>query len=92
MLEHPALAEEWAQALRSPHPEAMARVRAAIGEIRAAHGCGGELAVPSQEGERRALPPGHPPVPGHGELPPGHPPVQSSPRPPLFQPPDVVTI
>jgi hypothetical protein len=92
MLEHPALAEEWAQALRSLQPDAMARVRAVIAEIRAAHGCTGELAMPDPASGPRALPPGHPPVRGHGALPPGHPPVQSSPRPALFQAPDVVDV
>jgi hypothetical protein len=95
MLEHPVLAREWAQALRSAEPDALARVRGLIGEIRAAHGCTGELALPAQPSpgsEPGVLPPGHPPVPGHG-LPPGHPPVQSSPRPlQLFHERQVVTI
>jgi hypothetical protein len=95
MLEHPALAHEWAQALRSAEPDELARVRAMIAQIRAAHGCMGELALPSPpsaDPESRALPPGHPPIPGRG-LPPGHPPVQSAPRSiPLFHERDIVTI
>jgi hypothetical protein len=93
MLEHPALAEEWAQAFRSSQPDEIARMRAILGELRAAHGCPGATARPRPEREPGALPPGHPPIPGRDELPPGHPPVQSSPpRPALFQPPEVVTI
>jgi hypothetical protein len=94
MLENPALAEEWAQALRSAHPDAVARLRALFSEIRAAHGCPGGLAMPSPGPEAGALPPGHPPVPGHG-LPPGHPPIPSSPsspRAPLFEAPALLTI
>jgi hypothetical protein len=95
MLEHPALAHEWARALRSAEPDELARLRAMIAEIRAAHGCMGELALPTlPEAEREpgALPPGHPPIPGYG-LPPGHPPVQSSPRAqPLFHEREIVTI
>jgi hypothetical protein len=95
MLEHPAFANEWAQALRSAEPDGLARVRAMIAHIRAAHGCIGEMtlpSLPSPERESPALPPGHPPVPGRG-LPPGHPPLESSPRSfPLFQEREVVTI
>jgi hypothetical protein len=95
MLEHPALAGEWAQALRSSAPDEVARVRALIEQIRAAHGCSGELALPafpSPAPDAGALPPGHPPVPGRG-LPRGHPPVQSSPRSlQLFHEREIVTI
>jgi hypothetical protein len=91
MLENPALAEEWAAAVRSAEPDAIARVRAMIAEIRAAHGCVGELAIPAPAGEPGGLPPGHPPV-GERPLPRGHPPVPSSPRTPLFEPPDVLSI
>jgi hypothetical protein len=70
-------------------------VRAMIAQIRAAHGCMSELALPTLPAPERdwgALPPGHPPIPGD-ELPPGHPPVQSSPRAqPLFHEREIVTI
>jgi hypothetical protein len=91
MLEHPALADEWARAVRSASPDAVARVRALLSEIRAAHGCSGEVAVPPPH-DAPALPPGHPPVPGSRELPPGHPPVGGAPRAPLFEAPAVLTI
>jgi hypothetical protein len=91
MLENPALAEEWAAALRSAEPDEIARVRAMIAQIRAAHGCTGELALPAPADAPGGLPPGHPPV-GERALPRGHPPVPSSPRAPLFEPPDALTI
>jgi len=87
MLEDPALAEEWAQALRSAEPQAIAHVRALIAEIRAAHGCTDELTAPAPR-----LPPGHPPVPDPDALPQGHPPIPSFPRTPLFEAPAVLTI
>ncbi len=85
MLEDPVLAEEWAQALRSAEPQAIAHVRALIAEIRAAHGCTDELTAPAP-----VLPPGHARDPD--ALPPGHPPIPSSPRTPLFEAPAVLTI
>jgi hypothetical protein len=94
MLENPALAEEWAAAIRSAAPGELARVRAMIAEIRAAHGCTGEMAMPAPAGEPGGLPPGHPPV-GERALPEGHPPIRSAPstpRTPLFEAPAVVTI
>ncbi len=92
MLEHPALAQEWADALRSAQPEGLARIRAMIAEIRAAHGCDGAPAAPAPAQERGLLPPGHPPIPDTSALPPGHPPIQSAPRLPLFEAPAVLTI
>lgn len=85
MLENPAVAQEWADALRSAQPGEVARVRAMIDEILAAHGCARGPDESQQAGssgseaparEPGRLPPGHPPV-GGGErqLPPGHPPV-----------------
>lgn len=62
MLEDPELASEYAQALRSGDAGEVARVRSRIREIRALHGCEGEVALPSRAPE--ALPPGHPPVGG----------------------------
>lgn len=92
MLELPALAEEWAQALRSAQPEEMARVRAMISQIRAAHGCTVEPEMPAPSQAPSFLPPGHPPIPGLDALPPGHPPVQSAPRLPRIEAPAVLTI
>lgn len=60
MLEDPALASEYAQALRSGDADEVARVRSRIREIRALHGCEGEVALPSRA--PGGLPPGHPPV------------------------------
>jgi hypothetical protein len=64
MLENPDLASEYAQALRSGDADEVARVRAKLREIRAVHGCEGDVALPSRvpEGDAPALPPGHPPV------------------------------
>jgi hypothetical protein len=90
MLENPRLAHEWAEALRSSSPGEVARVRALLEGIRAAHGCRGEVAMP-EVGTR--LPPGHPPLPeAHPSLPPGHPPVPSAPAHRLFSEPGIVTI
>jgi hypothetical protein len=102
VLEDPALAQEWAQALRSAEPRTVDRVRALIAQIRAVHGCMDEL-LPPQPAPR--LPPGHPPVadpdalpPGHPPIadpdapPPGHPPIPSSPSGPPFGAPAVLTI
>ncbi len=61
MLEHPALAEEYARALLSPDPGAVGRVEAMLRGVRQAHGCGGEVALPREVAPR--LPPGHPPIP-----------------------------
>jgi len=91
MLDHPALAQEWADALRSAQPSQIARIQAMIAEIRAAHGCGRE-AVPALAQEPGLLPPGHPPIPGAGSLPPGHPPLGAPPHMPLFEAPAIVTI
>ncbi len=86
MLEEPALAEQWAEAVRSAEPEAIARVQALIADLRAVHGCAREPTMPAPR-----LPPGHPPIPAPGVLPPGHPPIPSS-QVPLFEPPAVLTI
>lgn len=61
MLEHPGLAHEYAQALRSGDATEVARVESMLREIRAVHGCEGEVAFPAAPGAP-ALPPGHPPV------------------------------
>src|SRR6266498_3130749 len=92
MLEHPALAYEWAQALRSAQPDEIARVQAMLAEIRAAHGCKGEFAMPAPAPRGSALPRGHPPIREERELPAGHPPIPSSPNAPIFEPPAVYTI
>jgi hypothetical protein len=63
MLENPDLASEYAQALRSGDADEVARVRSKLREIRAVHGCEGDVALPSRAPEGApALPPGHPPV------------------------------
>jgi hypothetical protein len=92
MLENPALAEEWAAAMRSAEPAEVARIRSRIEEIRAAHGCTGPLAMPPPVRETGPLPPGHPPIDGAGDLPADHPPIPSSPHTPLFQAPAVLSI
>ncbi len=68
LLENPGLASEWAGALRSGDADEIARVKALFGQIRSAHGCGGDLALPDTA-PAPALPPGHPPV-APGERPP----------------------
>lgn len=62
MLENPGLAHEYAGALRSGDASEIARVEALLHEIRAAHGCEGEIALPSSPQRAPALPPGHPPI------------------------------
>ncbi len=81
LLENPALAEEYAGALKSGDAAEIARVRAMFDQIRSAHGCSGEVATP-QAAPAPRLPPGHPPVtPGE------HPPVSVG-----FEAPSTVTI
>jgi hypothetical protein len=79
MLENPALASEWSQALRSGDAAQIARMKALFGQIRSAHGCGGEVAIPSAPQSGAELPPGHPQV--SPRLPPGHPPIAPGERP-----------
>ncbi len=62
MLEHPALAHEYARALRSGEPGEVERVAAMLREIRSAHGCEGEVALPTLSPAAPRLPPGHPAV------------------------------
>jgi hypothetical protein len=81
MLENPALAEEYAAALKSGDEAEIARVRGMFDQIRSAHGCSGPVAMPDAAPEPR-LPPGHPPI-----TPGDHPPVAVG-----FEGPGVVTI
>ncbi len=69
LLENPALAEQYAQALKSGDQEEIARVRGLFEEIRSAHGCSGPVAMPDSP-PASTLPPGHPPI-----TPGDHPPV-----------------
>jgi hypothetical protein len=62
LLEHPAIAEGYAEALRSGDADEIGRVEHALREIRSVHGCRGEFEMPSAPAGRPALPPGHPPV------------------------------
>lgn len=62
MLENPGLAHEYAQALRSGEASEVERVEAMLRDIRAAHGCEGEVALPQAPRSAPALPPGHPPI------------------------------
>ena len=66
MLENPNLAHEYAQALRSGDAGEVHRIETLLGQIRAAHGCEGEVALPATPPAQStpALPPGHPPVDG----------------------------
>jgi hypothetical protein len=82
MLEHPDLAHQYAQALRSGEPGELARVEALLRDIRAAHGCEGEIALPAAPRSAPALPPGHPPVDEWHRAAPS----------PLIEPPAVLTI
>jgi hypothetical protein len=81
ILENPAIADEYASALKSGDAAEIARVRTMFDQIRSAHGCSGAAAMPEQAPAPR-LPPGHPPItPGE------HPPVAVG-----FEGPGVVTI
>ncbi|WP_242346116.1 hypothetical protein [Anaeromyxobacter terrae] len=77
MLQDPELAREYFSALHGGDASARARLEAMVGELRAAHGCGGAGESASQE----TL--GHPPV--SPRLPPGHPPVGGTPAVPIFE-------
>ncbi len=81
LLENPAMAEEYAAALKSGDADEIARVRGMFDQIRSAHGCSGTAAMPDAAPAPR-LPPGHPAItPGE------HPPVAVG-----FEGPGVVTI
>jgi hypothetical protein len=67
LLTNPGLASEYDHAVQSGNAEELARVKALFDHIRAAHGCGGEVALPAAPQAPR-LPPGHPPI-GPGERP-----------------------
>jgi hypothetical protein len=82
MLENPGLASEYAQALRSGDAAEIARVRSMLEEIRAFHGCEGNVALPSRAPEGASgLPPGHPPIGG-----------EAVPRRQLFETPATISI
>jgi hypothetical protein len=82
MLEDPGLAHDFAQALRSGDETEVARVRTLFERIRAAHGCEGEVALPTHAPDAASdLPPGHPPVDG-----------RRIPRPHLFEAPATLAI
>jgi hypothetical protein len=81
MLEDPGLAHDFAQALRSGDATEVARVRSLFERIRAAHGCDGEVALPTRAPDAPSLPPGHPPVDG-----------RRTPRPQLFEAPATLSI
>jgi hypothetical protein len=86
LLEHPALAEQYADALRSQDAEELGRFARLLRDIRTAHGCEGEVSLPGAPRAAPRLPPGHPPV--------GHPfPGEGHPAPGArFEPPGIVTI
>lgn len=71
LLEHPDVASAYAEALRSGDAGEVGRIEDALREIRSAHGCPGDVALPAaplghpaRPHAPRALPPGHPPVDG----------------------------
>lgn len=80
MLEDPALAHDFAEALRSGDASEVARVRSLFEQIRAAHGCEAEVALPAPDAVK-SLPPGHPPVDG-----------RRTPHPQLFEAPATLSI
>lgn len=93
MLQNPGLASAYGRALRSGDPGAVERLRAHLEQLRTAHGCTGEVALPNAPEAAPALPPGHPPI--APRLPPGHPPIEPGERPPLtphIEAPGIVTI
>ncbi len=86
MLENPRLAAEYAAALRSGEAGEVARVEALLAEIRAAHGCSGDVALPASPHVEPRLPHGHPSideVPGM---------LRGTPRTPIFEAPATLTI
>ncbi len=86
MLTNPQLASEYAQALRSGDADELARVQSLFKDIRAMHGCGGEVVLPAPPHGDPRLPPGHPPIDGM----PGT--VRGAPRTPIFEAPATLTI
>ncbi len=68
LLQEPTLASAYAEALRTGDQGELAHVRAMISQIRSAHGCAGDVALPDSAPTPR-LPPGHPPI-APGERPP----------------------
>jgi hypothetical protein len=64
LLEHPGIASEYAEALRSGDSGEIGRVEDMLRDIRSAHGCTGDAALPAAPRAHPALPPGHPPVRG----------------------------
>lgn len=62
MLEQPGIADEYARALHSGEWAEIERVEALLRGIRAAHGCGGDAALPMLRDRTPRLPPGHPPI------------------------------
>jgi hypothetical protein len=86
LLENPGIAREYDEAVRSGDGDELGRVARMLRDIRAAHGCGGEVVLPAAPRAEPALPPGHPPVHGHSLDEQGSRPV------PLFGSPGAVTI
>jgi len=87
LLEHPGIAEAYAEALRSGDAGEVDRVAGLLRGIRSAHGCEGDFALPASPRATPVLPPGHPPV--------GAPSLDGErgmPHAPLFEGPGVVTI
>ena len=86
LLEQPALADLYAEALRSGDASEVGRFTRMLREIRSAHGCEGDLSLPDAPHAAPRLPPGHPPV--------GHPSPREGGREPAarFEPPSTVTI
>jgi hypothetical protein len=86
MLTNPRLASEYAEALRSGDADELARVQSLFKDIRAMHGCGGEVVLPASPRPDTRLPPGHPPIDGM----PGT--FHGAPRTPIFEAPATLTI
>ncbi len=68
LLSHPDLADAYAEALRTGDADEVGRIEDMMRRIRSAHGCRGDVALPSVPQGHPALPPGHPPLDGHHGL------------------------
>jgi hypothetical protein len=108
LLADPDVLASYRRALEAGEAGAIGHLDALVDHLRGAYGCDGAAeGAPGPVPAAPRLPPGHPPIPGHGSsaVPfpghppirggapfPGHPPVGGRPAAPMFEAPGVVTI